>query len=240
MAEALTAARRGIEDAAYLKAKATVVILSPFLSVEEAFLYATYFKGLASSVRLVLGPVPAEGTDDHYPKDVKGNPVANPKFTIRAEKCPNRKGVEAVLAHFEGAVTTFDAVKGEAFAGVWFAGGYPDPKWVPVGVTAEFLVVQDLFASPLAKAADVILPATTAFEKDGTFVNHAGLAQTFPRSCRPPGEVRGEAQIACDLLGRKGLVQMKDVRKELAAAIPTFGGLVEPTPTGKKLELTTV
>jgi NADH-quinone oxidoreductase subunit G len=240
MADAVKAARKGIEDAAYLKAKATVVVLSPFLSVEEVFLYATYFKGLASSVRLALGPVPVVGEDDHYPKDVKGNAVSPAKFTIRAEKCPNRKGVEAVLRLFQGEVVPFDTVKGEVFAGVWFAGGYPDPKWLPTDVTAEFLVVQDLFPSVLSAKAVVVLPATAAYEKDGTFVNHAGLAQTFPRSCRPPGEVQGEAQIACDLLGRKGLVQMKDVRKELAAKIPLFSGLVEPTPTGKRLELTTV
>ncbi len=127
-AEAVKAARKGFEDSAYLKAKATLAVLSPFLSVEEAFLYATYFKGLSTSVRLVLGPVPVVGVDDHYPKDVKGNASANPKFTIRAEKCPNRKGVEAVIAHFQGEMVSFDAVKGEAFAGVWFAGGYPNPE----------------------------------------------------------------------------------------------------------------
>jgi NADH-quinone oxidoreductase subunit G len=66
------------------------------------------------------------------------------------------------------------------------------------------------------------------------------LAQTFPRATRPPGEVRSEAQIACDLLGRKGLVQMKDVRKELAAAMPMLAGLVEPKTTGQRLELATV
>ena len=240
VSEAVKAARKGIEDSAYLKAKGTLAVMSPFLSVEEAFLFATYFKGLSSSVRLVLGPVPAIGTDDHYPKDVKGNAVSPAKFTIRAEKCPNRKGVEAVLTHFQGEVVPFDTVKGEAFAGVWFAGGYPDPKWLPATMTADFLVMQDLFPSALSAKADVVLPATTAFEKDGTFVNHAGLAQTFPRGTRPPGEVRGESQIACDLLGRKGLVQMKAVRKELAESMPMFAGLVEPKTTGQRLELATV
>src|SRR5262249_14734459 len=48
-----------------------VAVLSPFLTVEEAFLFATHFKGLSKSVRLALGPVPAIGEDDRYPKDVK-------------------------------------------------------------------------------------------------------------------------------------------------------------------------
>src|SRR5438067_1729058 len=78
------------------------VALAPFLTVEDAFLHATYFKGLSKSVRLTLGPVPVVGADDRYPKDVKGHPVEPTRFTIRAEKCPNRLGVEAVLRHFEG------------------------------------------------------------------------------------------------------------------------------------------
>jgi len=43
-------------------------------------------------VRLALGPVPKIGEDDTYPKDRKGRPVEPVKFTIRAEKCPNRRG----------------------------------------------------------------------------------------------------------------------------------------------------
>ena len=60
----------------------------------------------------MLGPVPVVGQDDSYPKDVKGNPVEPTKFMIRAEKCPNRRGVEAVLKHFQGSVIPFtDVVK---------------------------------------------------------------------------------------------------------------------------------
>ena len=44
------------------------------------------------------GPVPVVGEDERFPKG----------FTICAEKCPNRRGVEAVIAHFAQRVTTFD------------------------------------------------------------------------------------------------------------------------------------
>ena len=43
-------------------------MLSPFLTCEEAFLLATYFKGLSTDVRLVLGPVPVVGEDDTLPE----------------------------------------------------------------------------------------------------------------------------------------------------------------------------
>lgn len=222
----------------FTDAKNAVVVLSPFLTLEEAFLLGTAFKSLSPHVRLALGPVPVVGEDDHYPKDVKGHPVEPVKFTIRAEKCPNRRGVEAVLKHLQGSVTPFADV-GSVDA-MWFFGGYPDPVTVSDGWQAPgLLVVHDLFPSKLTDAAAFVLPATTAFEKDGTFVNHAGLAQTFGRAVRPPLETRSELQLAFDLLGRRGLVQPSAIRTELAQAIPTFAELAEKNlpSTGVRFEL---
>jgi len=202
-------------------AKDLVGVLSPFLTVEEAFLFAKAFK--AANARLVLGPVPAIGEDDRYPKDIRGNAVEPVKFTIRAEKCPNRKGVEEVLKHFQGSVIPFaDVVKDKASA-MWFVGGYPVKEHLEAAFPAtwkapEMLIAQDLFPTLLTASAKIVLPATASFEKDGTFVNHAGYAQTFPRATRPPTEVRTELQLAHDLLSRKGLVQADAVRAELDAA----------------------
>jgi NADH-quinone oxidoreductase subunit G len=274
--------KAALADAAKTDAKGVVAVLSPFLTVEEAFLFATYFKGLSKDVRLALGPVPVVGEDDRYPKDVRGNPVEPTKFVIRAEKCPNRRGVEAVLMHFQGAVIRFeDVAKASASLGegaavaptelgslrigppkvttvshfvamepvnaMWFAGGYPDPKQLEAALPAGWkapalLVVQDIFPSTVTAAAKFILPATSNFEKDGTFVNHAGLAQTFARAVRPPVEVRTELQLAFDLLGRRGLVQAAAVRAELAKAMPLFADLAAQRlpDTGVRFELPTV
>ena len=218
------------------------VALSPFLTVEEAYYYASAFAGLGGEVRLVLGPAPVVGADDQYPKDVRGNPAGPAKFIIRAEKCPNRVGVERVLTHFAGTVAHLkDTPPAAALA---FVGGYPDPAHATFGLPAGFaagttLFVQDLFASGLAAGAKYVVPATTAFEKDGTFVNHAGLAQTFPRATTPPKEARTELQLAADLLGRRGLVQPAAVRKELAAVLAGFEHLAveRPAKAGKRLEL---
>jgi NADH-quinone oxidoreductase subunit G len=123
---------------------------------------------------------------------------------------------------------------------MWFAGGYLDK--LAVEANARVLVVQDLLPSSLSAAATFVLPATSAFEKDGTFVNHAGLAQTFVRSVRPPVEARTELQLAFDLLGRRGLVQAGAVRAELAKAMPEFAALAEKElpATGVRFELATV
>jgi NADH-quinone oxidoreductase subunit G len=177
----------------------------------------------------VLGPVPVIGKDDRYPKNVKGEAVEPTKFTIRSEKCPNRRGVEAVLKHVHGTIIPFADVAREQISAMWFAGGYPIKEHLETALPSDWkapdmLVAQDLFPNLLTASAKIVLPATASFEKDGTFVNYAGLAQTFPRASRPPVEVRSELQIAWDLLGRKGLVQAAQVREEMkAAGIPMEG-----------------
>ena len=74
--------------------------------------------------------------------------------------------------------------------------------------------------------ATYFLPATAAFEKEGTFVNHAGLVQPFARAIRPPVEVRTESQLGFDLLNRKGLAHIPAVRKELAGRFPNLRSLL--------------
>jgi NADH-quinone oxidoreductase subunit G len=237
--------RRGVEEATFVSPRRAVVALSPFLSIEEAYQLGSYFKSLGQALRLVLGPVPLIGDDDHYPKDIKGHAVTPTKFTIRQEKCPNRLGVEAVLRQLQGDVIPFAAIANESLSFLWFAGGYPNPDWVNSAIpahwqTPEYLVVQDLFPTKLSAMAHAVLPATTAFEKDGTFINHAGLAQTFAKAVRPPVEVRSELQLAYDLSGKKGLALATAVRSDLASAMPSFAGLQTPSKTGRKLELMTV
>ncbi|HEY1186202.1 MAG TPA: molybdopterin-dependent oxidoreductase [Gemmata sp.] len=220
--------------AAQGNAKGTVAVLSPFLTAEEAFLFGSYFKSVSPDVRLVIGPVPVVGADDTYPKNVKGEPVEPVKFTIRAEKAPNRRGVEEVLGALQGAVIPFSSIAGEALGAMWFVGGYPDKGHLDALVPTDWkapalLIAQDLLPTVVTASAKYILPATTVFEKDGTFVNHANYVQTFPRAARPPQETRTELQLAFDLLGRRGLVQPEAVRKELAKAVPFFGALAPET-----------
>src|SRR5262249_6726105 len=156
---------------------------------------------------------------------------------IRAEKAPNRIGVEEILKSLQGEVIPFASIAGENFSAMWFAGGYPDPSQLDALVPSSWkapalLVAQDILPTVMTASAKFVLPATTGFEKDGTFVNHSGYAQTFARAARPPVEVRSELQLGQDLLGRKGLVQAASVRKELAAKVAYFAELAaEPKPT---------
>ena len=89
-------------------------VISPMLTIEEAFLFAKFIKGLSKDATLFLGWVPVVGTDENFPQDRHGKAVGPVKFTIRAEKCPNRRGVEEVLKHFEGEVLPFERLFGDA------------------------------------------------------------------------------------------------------------------------------
>jgi NADH-quinone oxidoreductase subunit G len=229
---ALTKARQKIQDAIKADPSSFVAVFSPFMTVEEAYLLAKFIKGIHDKARLVLGPVPSVGVDDKYPKGPKGESPAdgNVKFTIRAEKCPNRLGVEAVLKHFEGSVVRIESIAQRPNAHAWYiVGGYTS-GWVTEAIdkaigTPSLLIVQDIFPSPLSERADIVLASGSFAEKDGTYVNHAGLAQSASAAVRAPGEARADGRILMELAGRTGLFNAMALRKEIGAAIPELSVL---------------
>ena len=230
---ALAATRNALKDAATKNPKAVAAVLSPWMTVEEAFLLAKHLKSLSPDVRLALGPVRVEGQDDHYPKDVRGNATDKPKFTIRAEKCPNRRGVEAVLQHFQGAIINIGDILGDAAAGridtLYFVGGDPrgglDESHAAALAKVKTLIVQDILPSPVSARAHIVLAGGSFAERDGTFVNHAGLAQAIKRSIRSPEDARPDGRILWDLSGRKGLFNANVFRNEIAQEVPALAAL---------------
>ncbi len=236
--EALPELERELISAVERDAAAVTGVLSPFLTCEEAYLLASYLKGLSREVRLALGPVPIVGEDDTYPKDRRGRPVQPVRFTIHAEKGPNRRGVEAILRHFQGEVIGFQEVLQAAGEGrlqaLYLTAGYP-PRgdgWISEAQATALdrvplLIVQDLLPSPASTRAHCVMPAVSFAEKDGTFVNHAGLAQAISWAVAPADELRSDGQVFIDLLHRPGLVHAPTLRQELAREIAYFAPLAE-------------
>jgi NADH-quinone oxidoreductase subunit G len=233
--EATTEIRQAFTTAAK-KGEGVVGVLSPFLTCEEAYLLAKFLKGLSPLVKLALGPVPIVGEDDSYPKDRRGQPGQPVKFTIRAEKCPNRRGVEAVLSRFQGKVIGFDEIAQSAAEGrvqaLYLTAGYPPHPggWVSEAQAeaikkVPLVVCHDILPSPVSAFAHYLLPGATFAEKDGTFVNHSGLAQAVQWGVTPTGECRTEGQVFLELLQRRGLAHAPTLRKEMAGEIKTFAPL---------------
>jgi formate dehydrogenase major subunit len=93
----------------------------------------------------------------------------------------------------------------------------------------EFLVVQDIFLTETAEFADVILPATSYLEKDGTYTNTDRRVQIGRKVLDPPGEARTDWHIIRDISNRVGLEMdygsASEIFDELVSVMPNYAGL---------------
>jgi len=93
----------------------------------------------------------------------------------------------------------------------------------------EFLVVQDIFLTETAQYADVVLPAASFAEKDGTYTNTERRVQRVRKALDPPGEARQDWEIICDLATRMGYpMKYSDpgaIMDEIASLTPIYGGM---------------
>src|SRR6185503_1840139 len=107
------------------------------------------------------------------------------------------------------------------------AGGWINHEQATALDRVPLVIVQDILPSPASERATFLLPGGSFAERDGTFVNHAGLAQQIRRVIRGPGEARPDGRILWDLAGRKGLFRAATVRAEIAASIPSLAALAK-------------
>ncbi len=94
----------------------------------------------------------------------------------------------------------------------------------------EFLVVQDITLTETAQQADVVLPAVTYAEKDGSMTNVDHHVQAVRRALRPLPGAKADWEILLALashLGEKWAYNNpQDVLKEIAASNPFYRGLM--------------
>ncbi len=93
----------------------------------------------------------------------------------------------------------------------------------------EFLVVQDLFLSETAQLADVVLPAASSLEKEGTFTNTERRVQLLRRVIEPVGEAKPDWWIITQLANRMGASwsygSPKDIFEEIRKVVPQYRGI---------------
>jgi len=94
----------------------------------------------------------------------------------------------------------------------------------------DFLVVQDIFNTETTPFADVILPASSYAEKDGTFVNSDRRVLRVRKVVPLPGEAREDYKIILDIAERMGydIGSYKDASSifdEIAMAAPMMAGI---------------
>ena len=204
------------------------VALSPHLTVEEAYLFAKYVRTIDPEALIGVGPIPELGEDERFANG----------FTIRAEKCPNRKGIEAIAFAMNDVLVGWDDFLASVAAGehkaVWLTGGYTS-VWNGEGTVEHFagvktLIVQDLFASSLWDHATYQLPGAGFAEREGSYVNHSDRLQSFKWAIRPPAGVKVEGHLYWQLLEMPGLYNARKVLDELSREIGYFSAAMDTIP----------
>ena len=117
----------------------------------------------------------------------------------------------------------------------------PDSNYVRDALNnLDFLVVQDIFLSETAQLADVVLPAASFAEKDGTITNTERRVQLWRKAIEPPGEVMTDWEIICAVSNRMGY-EMKyespaQIMDEIATLTPIYGGISHKRLEGDGLQ----
>jgi formate dehydrogenase major subunit/formate dehydrogenase alpha subunit len=106
----------------------------------------------------------------------------------------------------------------------------------------EFIVLQELFFSETAQFADVIFPAASFAEKEGSFTNTERRAQRVRKAVNPPGEAKLDHEIIIQLAKRMLALgaatpdpeapyadweyrSIIDVEEEINALTPIYAGI---------------
>jgi assimilatory nitrate reductase catalytic subunit len=121
------------------------------------------------------------------------------------------------------AVEMFDALRDGSIRAIWIActnpaQSLPDQPAVRAALErAELVIVQDAYAGiETARYADVLLPAATWGEKDGTVTNSERRISRVRAAIAPPGEARADWAIAADF-GRRLAARLRPAQRDLFA-----------------------
>jgi NADH-quinone oxidoreductase subunit G len=206
------------------------VLVSAHASHEELFLVRQF-------VSQVPGASPARTVAVSWKSSVKQQP-AGTKFKVPPVDAPNVAGARAMGFRVpEGAEAACDvsALRAEVESGAVKAlyvidpgpeGSIGDVQWVidaRAAGTLPLLIVQGVLKTPLAAAADIVLPGAAWVEKEATYTNDRGLLQATARVMAPPGDAHEDWRVIADVATAAGITtQFPDaraVRESLAAAM---------------------
>jgi len=106
----------------------------------------------------------------------------------------------------------------------------PDINHVKKCLEKPFLVVQDIFMTPTAELADVVLPAASFAEKDGTYTSTQRTISKIRKAIEPVGDSKPDywiiGQIA-ERMGYKGCTYShpREILDEINKVTPIYGGI---------------
>jgi len=94
----------------------------------------------------------------------------------------------------------------------------------------EFLVVQDIFLSETAQLANIVLPAASFAERNGTFTNTERKVQLVRKAIERIGDSKPDWWITCQIAQRMGargfdFRHPSQIMEEIASVTPSYGGI---------------
>jgi NADH-quinone oxidoreductase subunit G len=97
----------------------------------------------------------------------------------------------------------------------------------------DFLVVQELFQNETTRFADVVLPAASYAEIDGTFTNNDGFVQRVRQSILPLHQAKSDWMITAQLAAELGVdfgyeMSASSIFREIGEKVPAYAGLRYP------------
>ncbi len=181
-----------------------VGVASPFASNEDLFVLKRLLEA--------LGAPPATFAVAHGGSD---------DLLVKAEKAPNAAGARAL--GFEESDAPLGTVSLALVLGHTLAEGRLSD--------VDTLILLDTEKSALAERADVVLPARSFAEKEGTFTNHAKRVQRFRPILEPTFEALSEGEIlqriaaAAGVTGWTTAYDVREVSKRLSETVSAFDGI---------------
>lgn len=94
----------------------------------------------------------------------------------------------------------------------------------------DFLVVQNIFMSETAQLADIVLPAASYAEKDGTITTTDRRVQLIRKAIEPIGQSLPDWKIICNFAKKMGSKEFEfnhpsEIMDEIASLAPIYGGI---------------
>lgn len=95
----------------------------------------------------------------------------------------------------------------------------------------DFIVVQDIFMTETAEMADIVLPAATFAEKDGTITGVDRRVQRINKAIQSPGDAKPDWMIFCELAKIMGFEKQfsfdspEQIFEEIRKCVPQYRGI---------------
>jgi formate dehydrogenase alpha subunit len=115
----------------------------------------------------------------------------------------------------------------------------PNNKYLP----AEFVISQNIYSPDELLEANLLLPAASFTETDGTFINGEGRVQRINKAVNPPGEARPDWKILCKIAQKMGIKgfdfrSSKEIHHEISKLVRQFGDFDHPKREAAALKCT--